>query len=97
LDRQGYLSAIDVQRNCVQLHKRRRSIHRRNHPDPLKHRRHPVKKPLAEERTRAHAERHHDGPRLQEVQQRADRIACDHMSGLLSRPHMTAAKMGFAT
>ena len=25
------------------------------------------------------------------------RIACDHMSGLLSRPHMTAAKMGSAT
>jgi len=36
-------------------------------------------------------------PGSQEVQQRADRIACDHMSGLLSRPHMTAAKMGFAT
>src|SRR5712691_10936307 len=27
----------------------------------------------------------------------ADRIACDHMSGLLMRSHMTAAKMGFAT
>jgi len=27
----------------------------------------------------------------------ADQIACDHMSGLLSRSHMTAAKMGFAT
>jgi hypothetical protein len=36
-------------------------------------------------------------PCSQEVQQRADRIACDHMSGLLSRSHMTAAKMGFAT
>ena len=36
-------------------------------------------------------------PGLQEVVQRADRIACDHMSGLLLRSHMTAAKMGFAT
>jgi len=36
-------------------------------------------------------------PGPQEAQQRADRIACDHMSGLLSRSHMTAAKMGFAT
>src|SRR2546430_16858241 len=27
----------------------------------------------------------------------ADRIACDHMSGLLMRSHITAAKMGFAT
>ena len=36
-------------------------------------------------------------PGLQEVAQRADRIACDHMSGLLSRSHMTAAKMGSAT
>jgi hypothetical protein len=35
-------------------------------------------------------------PCSQEVQQRADRIACDHMSGLLSRSHMTAAKMGFS-
>jgi hypothetical protein len=31
------------------------------------------------------------------LEQRMDRIACDHMSGLLMRPHMTAAKMGFAT
>jgi hypothetical protein len=36
-------------------------------------------------------------PGPQEVVQRADRIACDHMSGLLMRSHMTAAKMGFAT
>jgi len=36
-------------------------------------------------------------PGLQEVVQRADRIGCDHMSGLLMRSHMTAAKMGFAT
>ena len=36
-------------------------------------------------------------PRLQEVVQRVKRIACDHMSGLLSRSHMTAAKMGSAT
>jgi len=36
-------------------------------------------------------------PGPQEVEQRADRIACDHMSGLLMRSHMTAAKMGFAT
>ena len=28
---------------------------------------------------------------------RRDRIACDHMYGLLSRSHMTAAKMGSAT
>jgi len=36
-------------------------------------------------------------PGPQEEVQRADRIACDHMSGLLMRSHMTAAKMGFAT
>jgi hypothetical protein len=36
-------------------------------------------------------------PGPQEVVQRADRLACDHMSGLLMRSHMTAAKMGFAT
>ena len=36
-------------------------------------------------------------PGPQEVVQGADRIACDHMSGLLMRSHMTAAKMGFAT
>src|SRR5262249_57223313 len=34
---------------------------------------------------------------LQEPWQSADRIACDHMSGLLSRSHMTAAKMVSAT
>src|SRR5215211_8722593 len=36
-------------------------------------------------------------PGSQEVKRRADRIACDHMSGLLMRSHMTAAKMGSAT
>jgi len=36
-------------------------------------------------------------PGLQEVVQRVNRIACDHMSGLLSRSHMTAAKMVSAT
>src|SRR5436190_15882561 len=39
-----------------------------------------------------------DGPRLARDRAAArDRIACDHMSGLLSRSHMTAAKMGSAT
>ena len=36
-------------------------------------------------------------PGLQELVQRADRSDCDHMSGLLSRSHRTAAKMGSAT
>ena len=36
-------------------------------------------------------------PDLQELGSSADRIACDHMSGLLMRSHMTAAKMGSAT
>src|SRR5882724_13720096 len=35
-------------------------------------------------------------PWLQEFV-RVNPIACDHMSGLLSRSHMTAAKMGSAT
>ena len=34
-------------------------------------------------------------PGLQDLAQRTDRSDCDHMSGLLSRSHMTAAKMGF--
>jgi hypothetical protein len=34
-------------------------------------------------------------PGLQELWQRADRIACDHMSGLLMRSHMTAGQDGF--
>src|SRR5216683_6400371 len=38
-----------------------------------------------------------DGPRLARVAAAADRIACDHMSGLLSRSHTTAAKMGSTT
>jgi len=38
-----------------------------------------------------------DGPRLARGWAARDRIACDHMSGLLSRSHMTAAKMGSAT
>src|SRR6266851_7439836 len=33
-------------------------------------------------------------PGLQDLAQRTDRSDCDHMSGLLSRSHMTAAKMG---
>ena len=33
-------------------------------------------------------------PGLQEVAQRADRIACDHMSGLLTRSQMTAGQDG---
>jgi hypothetical protein len=37
------------------------------------------------------------GPRLARLGARADRIACGHMSGLLSRSHVTAAKMGSAT
>ena len=36
-------------------------------------------------------------PGSQDWVQRADRIACGHMSGLLSRSHVTAAKMGSAT
>jgi len=36
-------------------------------------------------------------PGLQDLAQRTDRSDCDHMSGLLSRSHMTAAKMGSAT
>src|SRR6266851_2822271 len=36
-------------------------------------------------------------PGLQDLAQRTDRSDCDHMSGLLSRSHMTAAKMGAAT
>ena len=36
-----------------------------------------------------------DGPRLARALQRADRIACDHMSGLLVRSHMTAGLDGF--
>jgi len=32
-------------------------------------------------------------PGSQDWVQRADRIACGHMSGLLSRSHVTAAKM----
>ena len=36
-------------------------------------------------------------PGLQEIERGATWIACDHMSGLLSRSHMTAAKMGSAT
>jgi hypothetical protein len=38
-----------------------------------------------------------DGPLLARARQCVHRIACDHMSGLLSRSHMTAAKMGSAT
>ena len=38
-----------------------------------------------------------DGPQLARVWQGVRRIACDHMSGLLSRPHMTAAEMVSAT
>ena len=34
-------------------------------------------------------------PGLQELWQRADRIACDHMSGLLMRSHVTAGQDGF--
>jgi len=34
-------------------------------------------------------------PGLQELWQRADRIACDHMSGLLMRSPMTAGQDGF--
>src|SRR5260370_22498969 len=34
-------------------------------------------------------------PDLQESWQRADRIACDHMSGLLMAVHMTACQDGF--
>ncbi len=34
-------------------------------------------------------------PDLQELVQRADRIACDHMSGLLMAVHMTACQDGF--
>jgi len=37
-----------------------------------------------------------DGPLVAEFV-RVNPIACDHMSGLLSRSHMTAAKMGSAT
>src|SRR6266851_8586745 len=37
-----------------------------------------------------------DGPLVARVV-RVNPIACDHMSGLLSRSHMTAAKMGSAT
>ena len=36
-----------------------------------------------------------DGPLLARVRQRADRIACDHMSGLLMAVHMTACQDGF--
>jgi hypothetical protein len=36
-----------------------------------------------------------DGPRLARAVQRADRIACDHMSGLLMRSHVTAGQDGF--
>ena len=36
-------------------------------------------------------------PGLQDLARRTDRSDCDHMSGLLSRSHMTAAKMGSAT
>jgi len=32
-------------------------------------------------------------PCLQDLDSGVRRIACDHISGLLSRPHMTAAKM----
>ena len=38
-----------------------------------------------------------DGPLLARVNAACERSDCDHMSGLLSRSHMTAAKMGFAT
>ena len=34
-------------------------------------------------------------PGLQEIGGRVKRIACDHMSGLLSRPHMAAGQDGF--
>jgi hypothetical protein len=34
-------------------------------------------------------------PGLQELWQGGDRIACDHMSGLLMRSHMTAGQDGF--
>ena len=37
-----------------------------------------------------------DGPHLQELCSVQTRIACDHMYGLLSRSHRTAAKMGSA-
>src|SRR6266568_8790939 len=38
-----------------------------------------------------------DGPRLARGVQRVNRSDCDHMYGLLTRPYMTAAKMGSAT
>src|SRR5262249_48695755 len=38
-----------------------------------------------------------DGPRPARVGRSVNRIACDHMSGLLSRSHMTAAKLVSAT
>lgn len=38
-----------------------------------------------------------DGPMLARVLLSADRIACDHMSGLLPRLRMAAAKMVSAT
>src|SRR3984893_15775979 len=38
-----------------------------------------------------------DGPRLARGGRRVNRSDCDHMFGLLTRPYMTAAKMGSAT
>src|SRR5258708_1709615 len=48
-------------------------------------------------RPRASGDPYVDGPRLARWLQRVNRSDCDHMSGLLTRPHMTAAKMGSAT
>lgn len=38
-----------------------------------------------------------DGPLLTRAEKKNDQIACAHMSGLMSRSHMTAAKMVSAT